>query len=536
MTYINLKYQKNYTEFHDNYQLVLPLNLEGLVPEDDSVRLLSHILEELDYTCLYKAYSPKGRNPAVEPIIMFKILAYAYSQNIYSSRKIEQACRRDINFRWLLAGTNPPDHSTIARFRTGQLGEACEELFYQMVSILLDQKEASGECIYIDGTKIEANANKYTFVWKKSVYKYEHRMQEKLSQKIREMEQQYCIQLCYTAENSAADILGALKYLNEKAENERIPMVYGRGHRKSQVQKDIEYLNGCLERQLRYDVNKETFQGRNSYSKTDPDATFMHMKDDHMRNAQLKPGYNIQIGVDSEYIMSVDIFPDRNDVNTLIPFLKNLEEKTHHKYKDITADAGYENEENYLWLEKQEQTSYIKPQTYEQWKKRSFKKKIGRMENMTYLEEGDCYVCANGRILWHKGKRKKTSATGYESVQDVYQCESCEGCPYFGGECTRSKYQKNLYVSKTLIEKRNISQKNIMTDKGKQYRMNRSIQVEGAFGVLKQDYGFRRFLTRGKINVKTEILLLCIGYNINKLHSKIQNDRLQTYLYELKTA
>ena len=152
----NLLHHKNYTEFNESYQLVLPLSLEGLVPEDDSVRLLSHELEELDYTLLYQAYSAKGRNPAVDPKTMFKILTYAYSQNIYSSRKIETACRRDINFMWLLAGQKAPDHSTIARFRSGYLETACEDLFYQMVRRLADFGELSKETIFIDGTKIEA--------------------------------------------------------------------------------------------------------------------------------------------------------------------------------------------------------------------------------------------------------------------------------------------------------------------------------------------------------------------------------------------
>ena len=167
----NLIHTKNYTELGECYQLVLPLSLEGLVPDNDSVRLLSHELEELDYSLLYQAYSAKGRNPAVDPKTMFKILTYAYSQNIYSSRKIETACRRDINFMWLLAGQKAPDHSTIARFRTGFLAEACEDLFYQIVRRLAAMGEISKETVFIDGTKLEACANKYTFVWKKSVGK-----------------------------------------------------------------------------------------------------------------------------------------------------------------------------------------------------------------------------------------------------------------------------------------------------------------------------------------------------------------------------
>lgn len=164
---------KDYTELGQSYQLVLPLSLEGLIPNDDSVRLLSHELEDLDYTKLYQAYSAKGRNPAVDPKTMFQILTYAYSQNIYSTRKIEKSCQRDINFMWLLAGQKAPDHSTIARFRTGFLVDACEDLFYQMVRRLAQRDELLKETIFIDGTKLEACANKYTFVWRKSVGKWE---------------------------------------------------------------------------------------------------------------------------------------------------------------------------------------------------------------------------------------------------------------------------------------------------------------------------------------------------------------------------
>lgn len=533
---IKKSYQKDYTEFQDTYQLVLPLNMEGLIPKDESVRLLSHILEELDYTGLYKAYSQSGRNPAVEPKLMFKILVYAYSQNIYSSRKIEEACRRDINFLWLLAGAKAPDHSTIARFRTTFLKDCCEELFGHLSRYLLDSGEASGENLFIDGTKIESRANKYTFVWKKAVGKNEARMQEQLKERIPVMNHEHISSLSFSCEQAAEDLEKSIEILDAKMEADGIKTVHGRGRRKSQLQKDKEYLEKCLERQKKYDIHKANFRGRNSYSKTDRDATFMHMKDDHMRNAQLKPGYNIQIGVDSEYIMGVGVFQDRNDTNTLIPFMQNTEKNLNHHYNSVTTDAGYENEENYLWLEKEKKTYYIKPQTYEKWKKRSFKKDISRRENMTYIEEADCYVCHYGRILWNVGKQKKTSVTGYQSVQDIYRCEDCSGCPYFGGKCTRSKKSKVMRVSKVLLEKREISLKNILSKEGIRYRMNRSIQVEGAFGVLKHDYGFTRFLTCGKINVKIEFLLLCMGYNINKLHSKIQHNRQKTYLHELKTA
>ncbi len=528
-----LKYHKNYTEFGEPYQLVLPLSLEGLVPNDDSVRLLSHELEELDYSLLYQAYSAKGRNPAVDPKTMFKILAYAYSQNIYSSRKIETACRRDINFMWLLAGQKAPDHSTIARFRTGFLAEACENLFYQMVKRLEQADELSKETVFIDGTKLEASANKYTFVWKKSVGKWEEKMFRKIQEAVQLLNHEYIQDFSVGAQTRTQDLQKISRFLEEKCRADETVFVYGRGKRKDRNQRYLEMFRRFLERRRIYDWHAASFQGRNNYCKTDPDATFMHMKDDHMRNAQLKPGYNVQIAVDSEYIVAADIFQDRSDVWTLIPFLKTMEEKLGLRYPSVTADSGYESEEGYSFLRENRQKPYIKPQTYEKWKKRSFKKDISKRENMGYDEKADTYTCHAGKSLFPLFIKKQKSKSGYESEVTVYECEDCGRCPY-KEKCTKAKGNKRLYISKSFLEKRQESYENILSETGIKYRMNRSIQVEGAFGVLKNDYGFQRFLLRGKTKVKLEILLLCLGYNINKLHEKIQKERTGSHLFAVK--
>ncbi len=532
---INNYTTKDYTELGQTYQLVLPLSLEGLVPDDDSVRLLSHELEELDYTLLYQAYSAKGRNPAVDPKIMFKLLTYAYSQNIYSSRKIETACRRDINFLWLLAGQKAPDHSTIARFRTGFMATACEDLFYQMVRRLSHMGELSKETIFIDGTKLEACANKYTFVWKKSVCRWEEKMLLRMQESVHLLNHEYVKDFSIFKETRTQDLETIFAFLENYCKEHRIVFVHGRGKRKSIHQRYYELFQRFLDRQQLYDLHNRRFEGRNSYSKTDVDATFMHMKDDHMRNAQLKPGYNVQIGVDSEYIVGVDIYSDRNDVWTMVPFLKQLEEKLSFCYPSVTADSGYESEEGYTYLSKCQQIPYIKPQTYERWKKRSFKQDISKRENMAYEEESDRYTCHAGKKLTAQYVKKQKSKSGYESEVTVYECEDCSGCPY-KEKCTKAKGNKKLYVSKEFIKKRQESYENILSEKGILYRMNRSIQVEGAFGVLKSDYAFQRFLLRGRTKVKLEILLLSFGYNINKLHAKIQKERTGTHFFALKTA
>jgi transposase len=466
---------------------------------------------------------------------MFKIITYANMNNTYSSRKIETACKRDINYMWLLDGQPAPDHSTISRFRKGYLADVIDDLFFQMVQYLHTIGEVNFENLFVDGTKIEANANRYTFVWKKVVNKNEAKMLEKIKSCINELNLAYRTEFVVTKECVAEDLGKVFKYLEEKKKESTIDFVHGIGKRKSQLQKFMESIQEFKARQEKYDTHNLLFEDRNSFSKTDPDATFMHMKDDHMRNSQLKPAYNVQIGVESEYVTGVGIFQDRNDIATLIPFLKEIELQVGKRYTNVIADSGYESEENYLHLEKNEQKSYIKPQTYEQWKKKSFKKDISKRENMIYDVEKDEYTCHNGKQLKPIGITHRKSATGYCSEVNLYECEDCSNCTY-KEKCTKAQGNRRMQVSKTFVEKRQISYENIMTTEGILLRVNRSIQVEGAFGVLKNDYNFDRFLTRGKNSVKTEFILLCLGYNINKLHAKIQNDRCGKALHELKTA
>ena len=331
------------------------------------------------------------------------------------------------------------------------------------------------------------------------------------------------------------DLQKICRFLEERCRTDGTVFVHGKGKRKSRNQRYLELFRRFLERQTIYDWHTASFQGRNNYCKTDPDATFMHMKDDHMRNAQLKPGYNVQIAVDSEYIVAAEIFQDRNDVWTLVPFLQRLEANLRFRYPSVTADSGYESEEAYEYLKSQDQIPYIKPQTYEKWKKRSFKKDISKRENMAYEKESDTYTCHAGKKLKEVFKKKQKSKSGYQSEVTVYECEDCTGCPY-KEKCTRSKGNKRLYLSKNFLERRQESYENILSEKGVLYRTNRSIQVEGAFGVLKNDYEFQRFLLRGKTRVKLEILLLCLGYNLNKLHRKIQNGRTESHLFPVKSA
>ncbi len=297
----------------------------------------------------------------------------------------------------------------------------------------------------------------------------------------------------------------------------------------------MEQLVDMMQRQEKYERYNNTFKGRNSFSKTDPDATFMHMKEDHMRNSQLKPGYNVQLAVEGEYITGLDISSERSDQLTLIPLLERMESYTGHQYGDVTADAGYESEENYTYFENKQQTCYIKPQNYERSKTKKFKSNMSLRENMAYDAGKDEYTCQNGKKLKVVYTGKRMSKSGFESEITYYECESCEGCPH-KKNCTRAKGNRKMQLSKTFLRQRDQSLRNITSETGILLRMNRSIQVEGAFGVIKQDYGFRQFLLRGNKKVRTEMLIMAFGYNINKLHHKIQQNRTGSQLFEKMTA
>ena len=496
-----------------------------MIPSDESVRLLSEVMEDLDYTSLYRAYSREGRKPKTSPVTMFKVLAYGAMEGKHAGREVARACLRDVNYMWLLGDEPAPDHDALNRFRSKQLTEVIEDLFYQLVEKLHGIGEIKYEHLFVDGTKIEANANKYTFVWKKSIGKHQARLEAKLSAFLVDLGSRYG----WLDEISPNEAYEQLKVL------QRSPFVYGRGKRKTQLQRDMEQLSGMLDRQEKYEGYNKTFRGRNSFSKTDPDATFMHMKDDHMRNAQLKPGYNVQLAVEGEYITGVDISSERSDQLTLIPLLNQMEAHTGHRYEDVTCDAGYESEENYTYFEKKGQSCYIKPQNYERSRKRKFKSNIHLRENMPYDAEKDDYTCPNGKKLRAVYTGKRVSKSGFESEITYYECESCEGCP-IKKTCTRAKGNRRIQLSKAFLRQREQSLQNITSEKGVLLRMNRSIQAEGAFGVLKQDYGFRQFLLRGNKKVRTEMLLMAFGFNINKLHHKIQQNRTGWQLFEKMTA
>lgn len=509
-------------------QVKLPLEIGIKIPENDPVRLLSKICDELDYTVLYKQYQKHWRK--YNPVLLFKVLLYGYLNGKFSSREIEEACKRDICFMWLLDGYRAPDHATIARFQNERLVPVIKDLFYQFVSYLDKQDEIHGRNIFIDGTKIEAYASKYSFVWKKCINKHIERLSEKISDVLSKI-------ICRYGLKHDLDLYSVLNTLKQQAVFENLVFVNGKGKRKKQLQRDIEKLEEYLLKHTEYSDYLTKMGNRPSLSKVDTDATFMHMKEDHMRNGQLKPGYNIQIGVDSEYIVNIGSFPDRNDTNTLIPFLSDFCKATGKKYANVIADASYESEENYAFLERNGQNAYIKPQNYEVSKTKKFCDDVSKYENMHYNETDDFFVCKNGKTLKYISTSKSTTINGYKVQKRNYRCENCSGCIY-REKCFKSQRYENrqISVSIKMLRYRRHCLQNIASDVGIKLRINRSIQVEGAFGVIKENYAFRRFLTRGKRKTETQFFLIAFAFNVLKFHNKSIKGRLKTELFDVQAC
>ena len=519
---------QKYTALGGIFQPSLPLNLEIRIPEDDPVRLLRYCIGGMDISALERTYRRIDRNLA-SPRQMLAILVYAGMNRIFSSRRIETACRRDINFMYLLEGKPAPDHATIARFRSKHLAPCIKELFAQMDFLLLKFGVISMDSIFIDGTKIESVANKYKFVWKKTVLKNRNKLLAKLPDFVAKINRDLGLNLYCGKGLRLHDLKKIRRRLRAMQKQEKISFVHGIGKRKTLLQRDFEQLDGYIRRFKDYFWKLHTCGSRNSFAKTDTDATFMRMKEDAMRNGQLKPAYNVQYGIDSEFVTWVTVGPQPTDTTTLKPFLMDLENHLYRNYRNIVADAGYESEENYTYLEQNQQYAFIKPNNYEKSRTRKWRKDIGRRENMTYMPEQDVYECANHKLLRPEYVYHSKTGTGYISEKTVYGCSECLECP-LKPQCIHGNHwkkktderYKHLTVAKKFIRQREDDLKRITTSKGILLRINRTIQSEGTFADIKADLNFRRFLSKGNANVLVESMLLAMSHNLLKFHQKIQ--------------
>lgn len=490
--------------------VLFPASLDEKVPQDSPARLVNQIVDNLDIAQIIDTYKGGGTS-AYHPRMMLKVVLYSYLNNIYSSRKIEQALADRISFMWL-SGGQQPDHNTINRFRSCHLKEDIHRIFTQVVLMLVDMGYLTLDVIYVDGTKIESRANRYTFVWKKTVEKNKAKLEEKIRKVLEQVEEGIA------QDNQMED--QPTMPINSEELRRRIEAL-NRENRTKAEQKAIKTLEEKhLPKLEEYENHLAILGERNSYSKSDPDATFMRMKEDHMKNGQLKPAYNVQIGTEHQFFTHYDFFPNRTDTLTFIPFMEGFCERYGFYPNKGVADSGYGNEENYEFMEENRIEPFVKYSYFHKEQKKAFKNNAFLSQNLYYNEKEDYFVCPMGQHMKKVGDTTRKTDSGYVSKISIYQAEYCNGCP-LRCLCHKSKTNRRIEVNHNLNRHKQKVRELLTSPEGLYHRSQRPIEPEAVFGQTKYDKAYNRFRHFGQEKVEADFALFATASNIGKLWRKI---------------
>jgi transposase len=490
---------------------LLPATYEEKISVNHPVRVVDGVIEKIDLRKLYSTYKGGGTS-SYNPKMLLKAIIYAYITNTYSSRKIEEAIKSDVRFIWL-CGNCEPDHNTINRFRSDKVSEALKDIFKQIVLLLAEEGLVSLQDAYVDGTKIEANANRYTFVWGNAIKTSKERMIKQLdelweyAQGIDKEELRDTTPLDFKTID-ADKVKETVQAIEEAIKDKDVS---------KKVKQKLVYVKKNFPAKLdEYEVKEEILDGRNSYSKTDNDATFMRMKEDHMKNGQLKPGYNVQITTNNQIITNYDTFANPTDTLTLASHIESFKQLYGEAPQTVTADSGYGSEQNYEYLEENHCTAYVKYNYFHQEQQgKRLKKYPFAAEHLYYHQEQDYYVCPMGQHINNIGTYTRKNDNGFEQTITRYQAKNCQGCP-LRGVCHKAKGNRIIEVNHNLNKYKQKAREKLTSEEGIAHRKQRATDVEAVFGNIKQNKGFRRFMLRGKEKVTTEFGLIAIAHNLMK--------------------
>lgn len=492
---------------------LFPENIFDRIPGNHPVRLVNEVVDALDISYIISNYKGGGAS-SFHPRMMIKVLFYSYLSNVYSCRKIAKALRENIHFMYI-AGNSTPDFRTINDFRGKILKDHIHTLFAEVVKMLVSLGYVSLDVQYIDGTKIEAKGNRYTFVWRKSVEKNKDKLEGKVKRILQDIESS--IQSDNQEVNTddlpqKIDSDSLKKRLSELNKKLKEPT-------KSQAKELKKLQDEHLPKLKEYEQKLAILGNRNSYSKTDTDATFMRLKDDHMQNGQLKPAYNVQISTDNQFITQATLHQKPADTTTLKSHLDCFEASYQTQSSEVVADAGYGSEENYEILKSKGITGYVKYNYFHKEQKRTYLKDPFLLSNLFYNDLQDFYVCPMGQRMKNAGVGKRISSNGYKSQVTYYQSQNCNDCP-LRGQCYQGQGNRRIEVNHRLNELKREAKELLVSDKGLKHRSKRAIEPEAVFGQLKSNNRFNRFTFVGLEKVKMEFLLMALGHNLRKMVAK----------------
>ena len=510
-------------KYNTPYQLKLPLEIEKIIEISDPVYAFCEVMENIDLREYLAVKESKTGRKRYSPEILLKVILFAFMENGYvSTREIEKLCKTDIRFMYLLDEHPAPSHMTIDNFMNDVLSVSISDIFNEINGYIFKEENVDVNHVYIDGTKIAANANKYSWVWKKSSVKNRKKTFDKVTVLLDEINKT----LIYHGVKFGLREEYAIEYLEEisvkYAELCNInpdAIVRGRGHHKTTEQRNYDKLNEYIEKLKKYAEHISICgENRNSYSKTDNGATFFRMKRDYMGNDQLLPGYNIQMGLCDEYIAVFDVKQYASDMDCFQPLM----EKFNHTYgiypEYPVADAGYGSFNNYLYCEEHGMKKYMKFTMFKKESEdKSYREDPYRAVNFPINDKGNP-VCPNGKEF-HYLKTRPVRGNKFGRTEEIYQCEDCSNCPH-KQKCSKSEGNRTIRLNEELTSIHNEVLDNLNSTQGALLRMNRSIQAEGAYGTIKWNRAYTRARRRGIKGLNLEIAMISCGFNLHKYHLK----------------
>ncbi len=497
--------------YRQNQRFLFPPSLEDMIAQNHPVRVVSEVIDRVDIDIIIKKYAGGGAT-SYHPRMLLKVLVYGYLNNIYSSRRMEASVKENIYFMWL-AGMQQPDHHTINRFRSERLKNILKEIFAQIVLLLVDSGHVSLKEIYTDGSKIESVANRYSFVWGKAI----KTSKERIKQQLKEL---WAYTQKIAADEKGDDTPPDFDKIDSKHVKQTIDKIDA-ALKDQDVPKDVKqklnYARKNWPAKLKQYRRQEKILGkRNSYSKTDRGATFMRMKEDYMRNGQLKPGYNVQISTHDQFVVNYSLHPNPTDTKTLIPHLEQFKKLYNTLPQAQITDAGYGSEENYQYLDKQGVDAYVKPTDFDRKQKKNYKPKNPyASELLLYNAEKNQYQCPVGKPMKFIGQQKE-NRNGVIRTHSLYKATGCKNCP-LKGVCHGQRGNRIIKVNHHGNRLKQQASERLKTEKGIFYRKKRPVDVEPVFGNIKFNKNFKRFLLKGLDKTEIEWGLLCIAHNLKKI-------------------
>lgn len=508
-----------YKDYNQGRQPALfPLDLSTLVPEKHLARQVDAVLNRIPIEKFEGIFSDEGAS-SYHPQMMLKVIIFSYAMKNFSCRKIAAMLRRDVIYMWL-SGMQTPDFNTVNRFRTKYFKDIIRDVFTEVLVFLHEQGLVKFETYFVDGTKLEADARKYSHVWKSNTLRFKAAVQARIKSLMEEIDKinndedklyndqdlpELGDQSSINSEMVEAVARGIIEKLNENQESVK-------KDKEQKIKGKVNKLIKEKENLEKYEDQEKILGTRNSYSKTDHDATMMRMKG----TDELRPGYNALVSSENQLITNYSA--NQNAADSAC-FNEHLEEiiKRGEEFvpDDYVGDCGFGSEENYDALESAGINNYLKYQTFNQELDTNKKANPFEKESFRYDNEGDFYICPNEVKLQYKEIREITTVNGYRQTLRVYEALSCANCP-LKDNCTKSKGNRRIFVNENLDRHKEIARKNLHSERGIEFRKRRGFEIETFFGDSKHNQQYRRIRLRGLAKANLELGYLSISYNLRK--------------------